>query len=221
MAKEQSQSPPPRGKIKPATALVVGGIILAGAFIVTAIVSPKSLDWIFPGEERSDQIKKEMERQKGIDPNGQSDPKLRREGESKSGAITPTPSPEGTVRAGEGEIRGDERIPKPECISRDQVVKIIGASEEAREGRVIWVSVAPDGHRIMVAYRKRTFLGIGSGENQIEGILRRGFRNQYPDSLIKSLKVQSDGKRSVRQGVQNVNAEVLGIETLQAGCRWP
>jgi hypothetical protein len=214
MATQQSQSSPPGRKIKPATALVVGGIILAGAFIVTAIVSPKSLDWIFPGEERSDQIKKEMERQKGIDPSGQPDPKLKREGESKSGAITPTPSPEETVR-------GDERIPKPECISRDQVVKIIGASEEAKEGRVIWISVAPDGNRIMVAYRKRTFLGIGSGENQIEGILRRGLRNQYPDRLIKSLKVQSDGKRSVRQGVQNVNAEVLEIETLQAGCRWP
>ncbi len=216
MSTQQSQSPRPRGKIKPVTALVVGGIILAGAFVVTAIVSPKSLDWILhPGEERSDQIKKEMERQKG------SDPKLKPEGESKSGAITPTPSPEETVRSGEGEIRGNERIPKPECISRDQVVKIIGASEEAREGRVIWVSVAPDGHRIMVAYRKRTFLGIGSGENQIEGILRRGLRNQYPDRLIKSLKVQSDGKRSVRQGIQNVDAEVLGIETLQAGCRWP
>jgi hypothetical protein len=221
MATQQSQSPGPRGKIKPATALVVGGVILAGAFVVTAIVSPKSLDWIFPGEERSDQIKKEMERQKGIAPNAQSDPKLKREGESKSGATTPTPSPQETVRAGEGEIRGDERIPKPECISRDQVVKIIGASEEAREGRVIWISVVPDGHRVMVAYRKRTFLGIGSGENQIEGILRRGLRYQFSDRLIKSLKVQSDGKRSVRQGVQNVNAEVLGIETLQAGCRWP
>jgi hypothetical protein len=207
--------------IKPSIALVAGGIILAGAFIVTAIVSPKSLDWIFPGEERSDQIKKEMERQKGIDPNGGSDPKLGREGESKSGAITPTPVPQETARAGEGEIRGDERISKPECISRDHVVKIIGASEEAREGRVIWITVAPDGHRIMVAYRKRTFLGIGSGENQIGGILRRGLRNQFPDHLIKSLKVQSDGKRSVRQGVQNVNAEVLEIETLQAGCRWP
>jgi hypothetical protein len=222
MATQQSQSSPPRGKIKPAKALVVGGIILAGAFVITAIVSPKSLDWILhPGEERSDQIKKEMERQKGIDPNGQSDPKLKREGESKSGAITPTPSPGATVGSGEGEIRGDERIPKPECISRDQVVKIIGASEEAREGRVIWITVAPDGHRVMVAYRKRTFLGIGSGENQIEGILRRGLRNQFPDRLIKSLKVQSDGKKSVRQGVQNVNAEVLEIETLQAGCRWP
>ena len=201
--------------------MVVGGIILAGAFVVTAIVSPKSLDWIFPGEERSDQIKKEMERQKGSDPNGGSNPPLKREGESKSGAVTPTPSPQETGRAGEGEIRGDERIPKPECISRDQVIKIISASEEAREGRVIWITVAPDGHRIMVAYRKRTFLGIGSGENQIEGIIRRGLRNQFPDRLIKSLKVQSDGKRSVRQGVQNVNAEVLGIEPLQDGCRWP
>jgi hypothetical protein len=222
METQQSQAPRGRGKIKPATALVVGGIILAGAFVVTAIVSPKYLDWILhPGEERSDQIKKEMEREKGIDPNGQSDPKLRREGESKSGAITPKPSPQETVRAEEGEIRGDERIPRPECISRDQVVKIIGASEEAREGRVIWVSVAPDGHRIMVAYRKRTFLGIGSGENQIEGILRRGLRNQFPDRLIKSLKVQSDGKKSVRRGDQYVNAEVLEIETLQAGCRLP
>ena len=220
MATQQSQSPPTGGKIKPATALVVGGIILAGAFVVTAIVSPKSLDWILhPGEERSDQIKKEMERQKGIDPSGQPDPKLKREGESKSGAITPTPSPGATVGSGEGEIRGDERIPKPECISRDQVVKIIGASEEAREGRVIWISVAPDGHRIMVAYRKRTFLGIGSGENQIEGILRRGLSNRFPDRLIKSMKVRSEGKRSVRQGGQNVNVEVLVIETLQAGCR--
>jgi hypothetical protein len=222
MATQQSQSPSPRGKIKPATALVVGGIILAGAFVVTAIVSPKYLDWILhPGEERNDQIKKEMERQKGIDPNGQSDPALRRVEGAKSGAVTPTPSPQETAPAGEAEIRGDERIPKPECISRDQVVKTIGASEEAREGRVIWISVAPDGHRVMVAYRKRTFLGIGSGENQIEGILRRGLRNQFPDRLIKSLKVHSDGKRSVRQGFQNVNAEVLGIETLQAGCRWP
>src|SRR5262245_39255152 len=164
--------------IKPSKALAVGGIILAGAFFLTAIVSPESLDWILhPGEERSDQIKKEMERQKGTDAHGQSDTQLGRKEETKSGAITPTPSPEETVRAGEGEIRGDERIPKLECISRDQVVKAIGASEEAMAGRVIWISVAPDGHRIMVAYRKRTFLGIGSGENQIEGILRRGLRN--------------------------------------------
>jgi hypothetical protein len=221
METQQKQAPQGRRKIKPATALVVGGILLAGAFVVTAIVSPKYLDWIFPGEERSDQIKKEMERQKGIDPNGQSDPKLKREGESKSGAITPTPTPQETVRAGEGEIRGDERMPKPECISRDQVVKIIGASEEAREGRVIWINVTPDGHRIMVAYRKKTFLGIGSGENQIEGIIRRGLRNRFPDRLIKSVKVRSDGKRSVRQGFQNVKAEVLEIATLQSGCQWP
>ena len=222
MATQQSQSPPSGGKIKPATALVVGGIILAGAFVVTAIVSPKSLDWILhPGEERNDQIKKEMERQKGSDPNDRSDPALRREEGAKSGAVTPTPSPEVTGQSGQGEVRGDQRISNPECISRDQVVKTIGASEEAREGRVIWITVAQDGHRIIVAYRKRTFLGIGSGENQIEGILRRGLRNQYPDRLIKSLKVRSDGKRSVRQGLQNVNAEVLGIETLQDGCRWP
>ena len=208
--------------MKPLTAFAIGGITLASAFAVTAIVRPKYLDWILhPGEETSDQIKKEMERQKGIDPNGQSDPKLKPEGESKSGAITPTPSPGVTGQSGEGEIRGDERIPRPECISRDQVVKIIGASEEAREGRVIWINVASDGHRVLVAYRKRTFLGIGSGENQIEGIIRRGLRNQYPNGLIKSLKVRSNGKRSVRRGFQNVNAEVLGIESLQAGCRWP
>jgi len=222
MSTQQSQSPRSGGKIKPATALVVGGIILAGAFVVTAIVKPKYLDFILhPGEERNDQIKKEMERQKGDDPNGRSDSAQRREEGAKSGAITPTSSPEVTGQSGNGEIRGDERIPRPECISRDQVVKIIGASEAAREGRVIWITVAQDGHRIMVTYRKRTFLGIGSGENQIEGIIRRGLRNQYPDRLIKSLKVRSDGKRSVRRGLQNVNAEVLGIETLQAGCRWP
>jgi hypothetical protein len=208
--------------IKPSTALAVGGIALAGAFFVTAVVSPKSLDWILhPGDERSDQIKKEMERQKGGAVNGRSDAQLRREGETKSGAITPTPSPEETVRSGEGEIRGDEPIPKPECISRDQVVNIIGASEEAKEGRVIGISVTPDGRRVMVAYRKKSFLGIGSGEDQIEGILQRGLRNRYPDRLIKSLKVRSDGNRSVRRGDQNVNVEVLEIETYQAGCRWP
>jgi hypothetical protein len=72
--------------IKPSTALAVGGIALAGAFFVTAVVSPKSLDWILhPGDERSDQIKKEMERQKGGAVNGRSDAQLRREGETKSG----------------------------------------------------------------------------------------------------------------------------------------
>jgi hypothetical protein len=208
--------------IKPSTALAVGGITLAGAFFVIAIVSPKSLDWILhPGEERSDQIKREMERQKGINPDDRSDPRLRREGETKSGAITPTPSPEETARAGEGERRGDEQMPRPECISRDQVVKIIGASKEASEGRVIGISVTTDGHRIMVAYRKKTFLGIGSGENQIEGILRRGLRNRFPDRLIKSVKVRSDGKRPVRRGDRDVDVEVLEIETLQAGCQWP
>jgi hypothetical protein len=73
----------------------------------------------------------------------------------------------------------------------------------------------------MVAYKKKTFLGIGSGENQIEGILRRGLKNSFPDRLIKSLKVQSDGKRSFRRGNQDIKVEVLGIKTLQAGCRWP
>jgi len=222
MATEQSKSPSNSGKKKPVKALVIGGITLAGAFVITSIVSPKSLDWILhPGEERSEQIKKEMERQKGIDPNGQSTPLLKREEESKNGAVTPTPSPAETVGAGAVEIRAAERIPRPECISRDQVVKIIGASEEAREGRVIGISFAPDGQRIMVAYRKKTFLGIGSGENQIEGILRRGLKNRFPDRFIKSLKVQSDGKRSVRRGDQNVKVEFLEIETLQSGCQWP
>ena len=222
MATQQSQSSPPRGKIKPAKALVVGGIILAGAFVITAIVSPKSLDWILhPGEERSDQIKKEMERQKESNPDDRSSPPPKREEGAKSGAVTPTPAPEETVRAGEGELLRYAGIPRSECISRDQVVKIIGASEEARQGRVIGINLAPDGNRIMVAYKKKTFLGIGSGENQIEGILRRGLKNSFPDRLIKSLKVQSDGKRSFRRGNQDIKVEVLGIKTLQAGCRWP
>ena len=199
--------------IKSSKAWVIGGITLAVVFVVIAIVTPRSLDWILsPGEERNDQIKKEMERQKGIDPDGRSDAR-------PGGSITPTPSPEGAAQAGQGEIRGDVQIPKPECISRDQVVKIISASNEAREGRVIGINVTPDGNRITVAYRKKTFLGIGSGENQIEGILRRGLSNRFPDRLIKSMKVRSEGKRSVRQGGQNVNVEVLVIETLQAGCR--
>jgi hypothetical protein len=207
---------------KNSKALVVGGIILASAFVITAIVRPKSLDWILhPSEERSDQIKKEMERQKGIGSDGQPGAQPGKERGANSGALTPTPSPEETVLAGGGEIRVDERIPKPECISRDQVVKAIYASEEAKAGRVIWISSAPDGGRIMVAYMKKTFLGIGSGENQIEGILRRGLRNSFPDRLIKSVKVRSDGKRSFLQGERNVNAEVLVIEPLQVGCRWP
>jgi hypothetical protein len=205
-----------KSDIKPSKALAVGGILLAAAFVLIAVVRPESLDWILhPSEERSDQIKKEMERQKGIG----SDARPGREEGVNSGAMAPTPSPEKTV--GEGDIRVDERIPKPGCISRDQVVKAIYASEEARAGRVIWVSVTPDGGRIMVAYRKKTFLGIGSGENQIEGILRRGLRNSFPDRLIKSMNVQSDGKRSILQGERNVNAEVLVIESLKAGCRWP
>ena len=202
--------------IKPSKALAGAGIILAGAFFVIAIFSPESLDWIFnPVEESSDQIKKEIERQKGIDPGGRSD------GRPEQGAVTPSPAPEGTVLAGEGESPGDDRTQKPECISRDQVVNIIGASEEAREGRVIGINVTEDGHRITVAYRKRTFLGIGSGENQIEGILRRGLRNDFPDRLIKSVSVRSEGKRSVRQGAQFVKVEVLAIEPLQGGCQWP
>jgi hypothetical protein len=208
--------------IKPSTALAVGGITLAGAFLLIAIISPQSLDRILhPGDERNDQIKQEMERQKGIAADGRSNTQPGREGESKSGAMTPTPSPDEAARSGEGEVGGDERTPKPECISRDQVVNIIGASEEARAGRVIGVSVTPDGSRIMVAYRKKTFLGIGSGENQIEGILKRGLRNHFSERLIKSVKVRSDGNKSVRRGDQNVNAEVLLIETLQSGCRWP
>jgi hypothetical protein len=209
-------------KIKPTTALAIGGIVLAGVFVAIAIVRPGSLDKILhPSDERSNQIKEEMERQKGVKPDGQTDDRLKQEEKEKSVAITPTPSPEETPRADEGDVRDYGRIPRPECISRDQIVKIIGASEEARDGRVIGISVTPDGGRIMVAYRKKTFLGIGSGENQIEGILRRGLRNSFPDRFIKSVKVHSAGKRSVRQGAQNVKVEVLEIETLQAGCQWP
>ena len=86
---------------------------------------------------------------------------------------------------------------------------------------VIGVSVTTDGRRIVVAYRKKTFLGIGSGENQIKGILQRGLRPRFPERLIKSVIVRSDGNRSVRQGAQNVKSEVIEIETLQSGCRWP
>jgi hypothetical protein len=208
--------------IKPSTVLVVGGIVLAGAFLVIAIVSPASLDRILrPSEELSDQMKKEMERQKAVEAGGRPDARPGPEEKTKSGAITPTPLPEETLPAREGEMRGDERMPKPGCISRDQVINIIGASEEARDGRVIGISLTPDGSQVMVAYRKKTFLGVGSGENQIEGILRRGLRNRFTDDLIRSVKVRSDGNRSFRQGERNVNAEVLLIETRQAGCRWP
>jgi hypothetical protein len=208
--------------IKPSTALVVGGITLAGAFLVTAIVSPESLDWILrPTDEINDSMKREMERQKKLEANGQSDARLRPKEETISGAITPTPLPEETILAREVETRGDERIPKPECISRDQVINIIDASEEAREGRVIGIMGAPDGGRLLVAYRKKTFLGMGSGENQIEGILRRGLKNRFPDHLIRSVKVRSDGDRSVSRDGQIINVEVLSIETRQAGCQWP
>jgi len=208
--------------IKPSTAFIVGGITLAVLFLLIAIISPASLDVILnPGEERSERIKKEMERQKGIDANGRSDSQSGRGEEKKSAAITPAPLPEEPVRAAGTEIRGDERLRRTECISRDQVINIIGASEEAREGRVLEINVTPDGHRIMVAYRKRTFLGIGSGENQIEGILQRGLRNRFPNRLIKLLNVRSDGNRSFRRGAQSINAEVLEIETFQGGCQWP
>lgn len=208
--------------VKPSTALAIGGVILAGAFLVTAIVSPESLDGILrPSDERRDPIKREMERQKALEADGQSDARLRPGEETKNGAVTPTPLPEEMTPAWERERRGDERIPKPECISQDQIVNIIDTSEEAREGRVIGIGATSDGSQIMIAYRKKTFLGIGSGENQIEGILRRGLRNRFPDHLIQSVKVRSDGNRSVRQGERNVNVEVLLIENRQAGCRWP
>jgi hypothetical protein len=211
-----------KSKIKPSTALAIGGITLAGVFAAIAIFRPGTLDWVLhPGEERSNQIKEAMDRQKGSDPGGRSDDQLKREEKTKGVAVTPTPSPEETVRAGEGDVGGYGGIPRPECISRDQVVKIIGVSDEARAGRVIEINVTPDGGRIMVAYRKKTFLGIGSGENQIEGILRRGLRDRFPDRLIKSVKVRSAGNGFFRRGAKNVNAEVLEIETLQSGCRWP
>jgi hypothetical protein len=204
--------------IKPMTALAIGGITLAGALVAIAIVSPGSLDWLLhPGNETNPRIKAEMERQKGSDADGQS----KRDEEAKSAAATPTSSPAETPQAEEGNAGGYERISKTNCISRDQVVRIIGASEESREGRVIEIGVATDGGRIMVTYRKKTFLGIGSGENQIEGILRRGLRNSFSDRLIRSLKVRSAGTRSVSRGADNVRAEVIEIETLQDGCRWP
>jgi hypothetical protein len=205
-------------KIKPVTALAIGGIVIAGASLVLAIVSPGSLDWILrPSDQRSAQIKAEMERQKASDANAQS-----KQGE----AVTPTPSPstspqEEPPQAEDGNAGGYVPVPRPGCISLDQVVNIIGASEEASAGRVIGIRVAPDGGRIMVAYRKKTFLGIGSGENQIEGILRRGLRNSFSNRLIQSLKVRSTGTKSIRRGADNVKAEVLEIESLQDGCRWP
>jgi hypothetical protein len=204
--------------IKPATAPAIGGITIACVFVVIAIVRPGTLDWfLHPGDETNSRIKAEMERQKGSD----ADERSKRDEAAKSEATTPTPSPAETSQAGEGSAGRYEPIPKPVCISRDQVLGIIGASEESREGRVIDIRIASDGGRIMVAYRKKTFLGIGSGENQIEGILRRGLRNSFSDRLIKSLKVRSAGTRSVRRGADNVKAEVLEIETLQDGCRWP
>jgi hypothetical protein len=205
---------------KSAKVLAIGGIVLAGAFVVTAIVRPGSLDWILhPGDERNDRIKEEMERQKGSDPND----RLKQEEKTKSAEASPTPSPEEeeTPQPGEREAQGNDRIPGPDCISRDRVISIISASEEAREGRVIGISVTPEGDRIIVDYRKKTVLGIGSGENQIEGILRRALRNNFPDRLIKSMKVRSTGTRSLQRGSHDVKAEYLEIESLQTGCRWP
>lgn len=208
--------------MKTSTVLAVGGIILASAFLVIAIISPETLDGILnPSDDRRDSIKREMERQKSLETDGQSDARLRQVEEAKSGATTPIPSPEETAPAVEREMRTDQRISKPECISRDQVTNLLAASEEAREGRVMGISVTSDGARIRVTYRKKTFLGIGSGENQIEGILRRGLKSRFPDQIIQSLKVRSDGNRSVRQGERYVSAEALLIENRQAGCRWP
>jgi hypothetical protein len=67
----------------------------------------------------------------------------------------------------------------------------------------------------MVDYKKKTFLGIGYGENQIEGILRRGLRSRFPDRFIKSLRVRSAGNRRLRRGDQDVKVEVLEIEIPQ------
>lgn len=208
--------------IKPSTALIIGGITLAGIFFIIAVVSPKSLDWLLhPGDERSERIKKEMERQEATGSGDLSNGGVKPEDQPKNDPITPTPTPEETLQPEEGDIREYGGLPRPECISRDQVVKIISASEEAREGRIVGINVSQDGGQIMVAYRKRTFFGIGSGENQIEGILKRGLRNRFPDRLIRSMRVRSDGTRSVRRGDQNVKVEVLEIESLQPGCRWP
>ena len=206
-----------KSKTKPRTALAIGGIILAASFVVIAIVRPGTLDWFLrPSDERSAAIKAEMERQKG------SDTSAKQEEKGTSASITPAPSSEGTPPAAEdGNAGGYERIAGPDCISRDQVARIIGASEEAREGRVVEIRVAPDRGEIIVAYQKKTFLGIGSGENQIEGILRRGLRNRFSNRLIKSVKVRSAGTRRFQRGEQDLKVEVLEIETQQAGCRWP
>jgi hypothetical protein len=220
MADEKEKSA--KRNIKPATALAIGGIALASVFVVIAIVRPGTLDRLLhPGDERSATIKEEMDRQKGSSPGPQSGEGLKPEDKTKIEAITPTPSPEETLPPAEdGNLGGYEPILKPNCISRDQVVRVIGASEEARDGRVMEISVTPDRGEIMIAYRKKTFLGIGSGENQIESILRRGLRNRFSDRLIKSVKVRSAGTRRFQRGSENVKVEVLEIDSLQAGCRW-
>jgi hypothetical protein len=217
---DSTKSDSTKRKIKPSTALVIGGITLAGVFVAIAIISPGSLDrFLRPGDERNARIKEEMERQKGNDPGAKPDDQLKQEEKTKSVAVTP--SPEETPLAEDGNVEAYERIARPECISRDQVARIIGASEEARDGRVMEISVEPDRGEIIVAYRKKTFLGIGSGENQIEGILRRGLRNRFSDRLIRSVKVRSAGTRRFQRGERDIKVEVLEIETRQAGCRWP
>jgi hypothetical protein len=197
-------------------ALAIGGIILAGGFAVIAMVKPEYLDLVLhPGDERNERIKKEMERQKGIETSGQPSPSPGPGNESKGATVTPTPVPEETASVDEEEARGSDLIPRLECISGDQIVKIIDASDEARDGRVFGISGATDGSRIMVDYKKKTFLGIGSGENQIEGILRRGLRNRFPDRLIRSLRVRSAGNRRLRRGDRDVKVEILEIEIPQ------
>ncbi len=203
----------------PSTVLSMIGVGLAVAFLFVAIFRPHSLDWLLdPSDERSAHVKREMEREKADAQPGASPPQLNRpEEEPQREEISP-PLPAEPPPL-------EQPIPEPqsraECISRDQIMRAIVGSEEAREGRVISLGVTPDGSRIMVAYRKKTFLGIGSGENQIEGILRRGLKDLYPDRMIRSVKVRSDGKRSVQRGERNLSAEVLEIESLQAGCQWP
>jgi hypothetical protein len=205
---------------KTSIVLAIGGIIVAGAFAATAVLKPEYLDRVLhPGEEKNEQVKKEEESKKEIDPDTKLVPPDKTsdgspdepENEAKGGSSIPELVPEKTARAGELENRGDTRISDPDCVSRDQIVRVIGASEEARGGRVVGIRVTPDGNRIMVDYRKKTFLGFGSGENQIERILQRDLRKRFPDSLIRSLTVRSAGKRSVRRGDQNINVEALEI----------
>jgi hypothetical protein len=204
----------------PATVLSVIGVVFAVAFLIVAIFRPQSLDWLLdPSDERSAHVKREMERKKGDAPQSSSPPQFNRpEEERDRGGTSPPPLPAEPAPL-EQLMPGPQT--RPGCISREQILRVIGASEEASEGRVVSLGVTPDGSRILVAYRKKTILGIGSGENQIEGILRRGLKDRFPDRMIRSVKVRSDGKQSVQRGEQNISAEVLEIETMQAGCQWP